>query len=695
MLLNQIYQYSNSDKKIRVIYDGIEFVYVIDIESSTAWPELITKENFELLFENKDIGLVDEIYVYDGIDVKPKTIQKRDENYALLKPLLLKKELLFDKRTKNKAIAELSKESGKPKLFYNRNLRKYWQRGLSPNALLPEYHLCGGKGKTRRNISNKLGKKRDLSEGEGIIVNDDVATVFQSAINGFYLANDKASLQDAYTKMLSLYKSEFVVEDEYDIPTYSQFYYFYEKNYNKKDVVKARTPSKIHDKDIRALTSTATNLNFGPGARYEIDATIGDIYLVSNKDPSKIIGRPVIYLVKDVFSRMVVGLYVGLENPSWVAAMIAMTNAFLDKVEFCKEYDIDIDASDWPSVGLPASIMADKGELISRQADALVNVFNIQLSNSRSYRGDDKGIVERHFNTLQAKFRPFAEGIVEPVNGKKRLGKDYRLDAELSLRAFTKMIIHIVLHHNREHVIKGYDFSSDMPEELVANPLELWNWGVKNRTGLLRSCDPDFVKINLLPTVNGTVSEEGIGFKGLKYNCTEALKLGWFERYSQIRPKSIEVAYDPRSVDEVYLRPSANPSEYWVCKISDRSRRYKGLSFADAQLLLRGARKAHTKAKQKQTYNSPDLQETLESIANEEKKKKTALPLITNSEKTSSIRKNRNDEKSEERTKTKLNIGSKTEVKSKGDVVDINTKKIKNDNLEYPDLDDFLEDDDE
>ena len=257
------------------------------------------------------------------------------------------------------------------------------------------------------------------------------------------------------------------------------------------------------------------------------------------------------------------------------------------------------------------------------------------------------------------------------------------------------MIIHIVLHHNKEHVIKGYDFSYDMPEELVANPLQLWNWGVKNRTGLLRSCDPDFVKINLLPIVNGTVSEEGIGFKGLKYNCTEALKLGWFERYSQIRPKSIEIAFDPRSVDEVYLRPSGNPSEYWVCKISDKSRRYKGLSFADAQLLLKGSRKAHTKAKQKQTYNSPDLQETLESIANEEKMKKTALPVKTNSEKTSSIRKNRNDEKSEERIKTKLSIGNKTEIKSKGDVVDLNNKKVKNDNLEYPDLDDFLENDDE
>lgn len=691
MLLNQIYKYSNSDKKIRIIFDGIEYAYIIDIESLTAWPETISKDDFEFLLKNNEIEQIDEVYIY--AESHPNSLKKRDENYELLLPLIEQKELLFDKRSKNKIIAELSKETGKPKLFYNRILRRYWQRGLKPNALLPEYHLCGGKGKARRDIQNKLGKKREQAEGDGIIVTDAVADVFKSAIEGFYLPNNKTSIQDAYTKMLSLYKSEFVVKDYYDVPTYSQFYYFYETNYNRKEVEEARLPSKIYDKDVRPLISTATNLNFGPGARYEIDATIGDIYLVSNKDPDKIIGRPVIYLVKDVFSRMVVGLYVGLENPSWVAAMIAMSNAFLDKVSYCKEYDIDISHLDWPSVGLPNSIMADKGELISRQADALVNVFNIQLSNSRSYRGDDKGVVERHFNTLQAKFRPFAGGIVEPVNGKKRLGKDYRLDAELSLHAFTKMIIHIVLHYNKEHVVKGYDFAPDMPEELVANPLELWNWGIKNRTGLLRSYDPNYVKINLLPTDNGTVSEEGIGFKGLKYNCQEALKLGWFDRYSQVRPKSIEIAFDPRCLDEVYLRPSNNHSEYWVCKISDRSRRYKGMSYAEVQLLLRGFRKAQ--AKQKQSYKSTDLQETIESIAEEERKKKTSKITKTKSEKIASIRKNRSEEKSEERSRAKLNVGGNTDTKPSGEVVDINTKNTKNDNLEYPDLDDFLEDDDE
>lgn len=689
MLLNQVYKSKVNGERVRIVFDAPDYVYLIELDKDSVWPFYKSKESFHEVMD--ELVLIDEPFSFSDLSLTSASINKRDESYNLILPLLNIGEDLLNNKTKNKVIRHFVNETNKPRITFIRLLRRYWQRGMSPNALMPDYGNSGAKGKERE-LTIKTGAKRTVSNGYGVVINSDIKSIFRTAIEGFYLVNDKVSLQEAHIKVISIYKSKYPLVQADELPTFMQFRYFYTKNYSKKDVNKARLPSKIYDKDIRALTSTATNLNFGPGARYEIDATIGDIYLVSNKDPDKIIGRPVIYLVKDVFSRMVVGLYVGLENPSWVAAMIAMSNAFLDKVSYCAEYNIDINSLDWPSVGLPNSIMADKGELISRQADALVNVFNIQLSNSRSYRGDDKGIVERHFNTLQAKFRPFAGGIVEPVNGKKRLGKDYRLDAELSLHAFTKMIIHIVLHYNKEHVIKGYDFSSDMPEELVANPLDLWTWGIKNRTGLLRACDPNYVKINLLPTDKGTVSEEGIGFKGLKYNCQEALKLGWFERYSQVRPKSLEIAFDPRCLDEVYLRPSDNHSEYWVCKISDRSRRYKGMSYAEAQLLLKGVRKAQTKAKQNQSYMSTDLQETIESIAEEERKKKTSQTTKTKSEKISSIRKNRNEEKSEERSRSKLNIDGNADIKPSGEVVDIQTK---NDNLEYPDLDDFLEDDDE
>lgn len=51
-------------------------------------------------------------------------------------------------------------------------------------------------------------------------------------------------------------------------------------------------------------------------------------------------------------------------------------------------------------------------------------------------------IVERQLKTLHAKFKPYAEGYVTGAIGKKRAGRDYRLDAELTLIEITRIIIY-------------------------------------------------------------------------------------------------------------------------------------------------------------------------------------------------------------------------------------------------------------
>ncbi|MBF4377279.1 transcriptional antiterminator, partial [Vibrio anguillarum] len=159
------------------------------------------------------------------------------------------------------------------------------------------------------------------------------------------------------------------------------------------------------------------------------------------------------------------------------------------------QFGIEIDSSMWPSVGIPATITADRGEMLGRQADVLVNRLGISLTNTRAYRGSDKGVVERAFKEMHAHIKPYAQGIVEPLNGKKRIGHRYELDAELSLTAFTKIVIHHVINHNTTHVVTEYDFAPDMPTDLASKPIDLWNWGVKNRTGKLRVVDEELTFI--------------------------------------------------------------------------------------------------------------------------------------------------------------------------------------------------------
>ncbi|KGJ95990.1 Mu transposase C-terminal domain-containing protein [Thalassotalea sp. ND16A] len=694
MFLNKVYKEQHSEKQFRVVFEYIDYVWIISINDESTWPVTRATEELETQIANSILTLVDEPFELTTPEPGSNQEFKRDEAFISLAPLLHNYHCLFEKKSRNVLILEAIKVSGKKRIYIIRQLHRYWRRGMCPNALAPDYHLSGGKGKARRKTEKKLGRKRTISAGIGIIVTEDVAAIFRLAIDGFFIKNDKVSITDAHIKAISIFKSRYPNADATNIPTLRQFRYFYITNYRKNEVVKKRVPAKIYDKDIRALTSTSTYLNFGPGARYEIDATIGDIYLVSENDREKIIGRPVIYMVKDVFSRMVVGLYVGLENPSWISAMMAMSNAFLDKVSFCKEYGIDIDSSQWPSIGLPASILADKGELYRRQADVLVNAFNIQLSNSRSYRGDDKGGVERYFKTIQTKFKPYVEGVVEPINGKKRLGKRYELDATLTLHSFTEIIIHLVINHNNTQVVKGYDFSSDMPEELPAVPIKLWNWGIKNRTGRLRPCQERWVKVNLLPHEKGTVSELGIKFKGMYYTCSEALQRGWFDRFKQKRPKKVEVGFDPRRTNLIYLRPNNDYKDYWICELADRSRRYAGLCFVDAAGIRKEAKESEAMAKQTQNYVAPDLQVKIEEIASREQNKKVKSSNLTKSQKLAGISENRREEKDLERDQRSINLKPEQAEANSADIVELNSNK-KPDKIKYPSLEQFFEDDDE
>ena len=48
---------------------------------------------------------------------------------------------------------------------------------------------------------------------------------------------------------------------------------------------------------------------------------------------------------------------------------------------------------------------------------------------------------------------------------------------------------------------------------LVPNPINLWNWGIQNRKGRLRTVDRNILRLNVLPRGNATISRAGIKFK--------------------------------------------------------------------------------------------------------------------------------------------------------------------------------------
>ncbi len=176
-----------------------------------------------------------------------------------------------------------------------------------------------------------------------------------------------------------------IIKSIEEIPTFGQFRYWLEKERDIKKEISSRQSPKKYEQSHRGIIGDSTSEAMGPGY-FEIDATVGDIYLVSRYNRDWIIGRPVIYFVIDRFSRMIVGMYVGLDGPSWSGAMMAVANTSSNKKVFCKEYGIEIEEEDWPVHFLPEILLADRGELEGSNIQTLINVFGIKVQNTPKFQ---------------------------------------------------------------------------------------------------------------------------------------------------------------------------------------------------------------------------------------------------------------------------------------------------------------------
>ena len=106
-------------------------------------------------------------------------------------------------------------------------------------------------------------------------------------------------------------------------------------------------------------------------------------------------------------------------------------------------------------------------------------------------------------------------------------------------------------------------------------PIDLWNWGIANRTGHLREKSPDAIKLSLLPRDKASVTAQGIQFKGMFYSCELAIQEQWFVRARKSGRWSITASYDPRKPEVIYLHQGGGKLE--PCQLLPKDERFSNL----------------------------------------------------------------------------------------------------------------------
>ena len=692
---NQVYQYVNKEDKnrLRVIEIDHAIAYYVELHGGdTAMPKRIDLDTLEAEIQAEVLLAIPDPYFksYSDGDLTKKQIEKRDEDWAVVSSGWANhKDALLEKKTREAAFLEITKNSNVSKLKVKRAFTRFWQRGLNKNALLPDYMYSGGKGKERDLSNSKVGRPRKYALSDygqqGINITEEVKKQFAYVIKKYYRKKDQITLAETYDHLLREFYSEKYYENNTvmhkvwnssKIPTYNQFYYWFKKHEDPQLDITLRKSAKEFDLKHRPILSNSTQETDGPGTRFQIDATIADIYLVSSYDRSLIIGRPIVYGIIDVYSRMITGIYVGLEGPSWIGAMMALDNMITNKVEYCQQFDINIESNQWPANHLPEIIIADRGEFEGYSVENLINNLNIKIENTSAYRGDLKGIIERQFRTINGKIKRKTPGAIQK-EFRERGDRDYRLDASLSLREFTKVVIHLVLQHNQKFIEK-YPLEKGMiTSGLTATPINLWEWGIANKKGRLQTVTGNNVfRLNLLPKGRARITRAGLKFKGLFYGSEKAINEQW---YVKLKSSSIEVLYDPREMNQIYI-PHADGRSFDSCYLLDTSLEYKGDTLEEIgfyQELLQEA-KAEEQAKQRENTINADL--AIEEIVKKamKEKKQSVTQTLNKAEKLRDIRVNRKVEKVLNREDEKFDLVNKpNDVRA--EVIDFATKEKIND----------------
>lgn len=150
----------------RVLYNDSQIIVTINIFTKSGMPIIRKYDELMGCFLNKNFRILKDdpfsnfLVPEDSISEKSK--KHRDEAWELIKEIVTTSGInIFTPQFRGKLISSISKKRRKEKKTIYRHLLNFWKRGMTKNALLPNFRNCGGVGKTREGKSaneTKLGK---------------------------------------------------------------------------------------------------------------------------------------------------------------------------------------------------------------------------------------------------------------------------------------------------------------------------------------------------------------------------------------------------------------------------------------------------------------------------------------------------------------------------------------------------------
>lgn len=334
-----------------------------------------------------------------------------------------------------------------------------------------------------------------------------------------------------------------------------------------------------------------------PGADYplavvQIDHTPMDVIVVDEEDRQPI-NRPYLTIVIDVFSRMILGFAIYLENPSAFTSGLAIAHAILPKDDWLHEMKV---TADWPCWGKFRKLHCDnakefRGTVVGRACGE----HNITVEHRPKGRPRYGGHVERGFRTFMKRTQRLKGTTFSNTQQKLKYdssGRAIMTRAELE-RWFT---IYIAKYYpNRFHW------------GIKDTPLARYKAGILGTNGQMGIGLPDPIRdpqrfmLDFMPFEERTVQDYGILLNHVYY-YDDALR-HWIRSKDPddpSKPRKFIVRYVPRNMQEIhFLDPDSGeyiaipyrdrsrpPVSYWEIKTAEDRLKEKGYANVNEDLLF-------------------------------------------------------------------------------------------------------------
>lgn len=288
-----------------------------------------------------------------------------------------------------------------------------------------------------------------------------------------------------------------------------------------------------------------------PLAVVQVDHTPADIILVDEVH-RKPVGRPWLTLAIDVYSRMVVGIYLTYEAPSATSVGLCLAQAICPKREYLAELDV---SGEWPVWGLMSVVHTDNGkEFRGGVLKRACEEHNVDLQWRPVLRPNYGGHIERLMGTMGAEIHKLPGTTFS--NPAKRKGYDSEAQSALTLKEFERHIVDFIVnvYHQRVH------------SQLGTSPLKRWEQGVLGDatsagTGVFPApTDPMRIRLDFMPYFTRSVQQYGIQIDKIFYY--DPVLDPYINATDPDNPKAKRnflIRRDPRDISKVYfLDPADN-----------------------------------------------------------------------------------------------------------------------------------------